>query len=229
MYLLYLDDYHLDDLLFVQSLGRLMRGTRLPLACVHGSGGEVEKLLEAEGYFPRKVGGAFGPLPPAQRRLVEVGMRRASRTLAARLTDEGVPAVGFHAADRGLVRMESGAASRAPAAWFGPLVATGAVPLVSTLVMEGDGPALAPAHVVLTALAAAVEKAAVVLLTRTGRAGLGTPPLAVADAAAFRQHAGELGDGGVVEPLVEAGVALVATTAPAFFGAQGPAGTRLSA
>ena len=38
-YVLYLDDYHLDDLLFVQSLGRLMAGTRPPLVCVHGSEG----------------------------------------------------------------------------------------------------------------------------------------------------------------------------------------------
>lgn len=227
-YLLHLDDYHLDDLLFVQSLGRLMNGARRPLVLVHGSGGGVERLLEAEGFFPDVQDGWFANLSAEWRPLVEQGLRQTNRTLVSKLTDSGVSAVGLHGADRRLVRrIEAGELVVGDVSWMQTLVGSGAVPVVSALVAGVEGSDLADAGAVGGALAQALGSVMPVVLTRTERAGLGQPPVSEASAADLDASAAELADAPSARALLEACGVLLVTSAPAFFAPQGPSGTRI--
>lgn len=229
-YLLYLDDYHLDDLLFTQSLGRLLQGAKRSVVFVHGSGGGAERLLEAQGHFPEKQDGRFVNLTPDEMRLVEQGLRQTNRTLVMKLTDSGVPGVGLHGGDRRLLRRtEDGCVEAGDVSWLRTLVADGAVPVVSALVAGEAGPEPAGAAEALTALARAFapEDVTVVVLTRTGRPGLDNPPVETLPADDLSTCAAELADAGVAAHVMAADVPLLVTTAPAFFAPSGPSGTRI--
>lgn len=229
LYLLHLDDHHLDDLLFVQALGRSLHGAKRPVVLVHGSGGQAERLFEAQGFFPDKQDGRFVNLTPEERPLVEQGVRLANRTLVAKLTDSGVSAVGMHGGDRRLLRRMDGRVVAGDVSWLRSLVSNGAVPVVSALVAGPDAADLAGVDEAISALADAIapDAAHAVVLTRTERAGLGDPLEAVLAAEELPAHATDLADAAVALRLVAAGMTLLATTIPAFFAPQGPSGTRI--
>ncbi len=223
IYLLHLDDYHLDDLLFVQSLGRMLVGNRLPVVLVHGSGGGAEGLLEGQGLFPGKRDGRFVNLTQEEKRLVEQGYRQTNRLLVGKLTDSGVSAVGLHGGDRGLLHRAGEGVEPGELGWLRALVQNGAAPVVSTLLATADGVEPVVPHQALAALAAGLAPdAAVVALTRTGQAGLGTPHLA---AEALAEHAAALADSGAATGVAATGTPLLVTTLPAFLAASGPSGT----
>ena len=227
LYLLHLDDYHLDDLLFVQSLGRFMQGTRQRVVLVHGSGGEAERLLEAAGFFPARQEGRFAALTAPERQLVEAGFRQTNRMLVSRLTDSGVSAVGLHGGDRGLLRWEDGRVKVGNTQWLRTLATGGAVPVVSALIAGDGGAEPVETEAVLAALAGAFssEPVRVVVLTRTERAGLGRPPAAELAPEALEAHAPDLADARVASCLTALGQALLVTSIPAFFAPTGPSGT----
>jgi hypothetical protein len=64
-----------------------------------------------------------------------------------------------------------------------------------------------------------------VVFTRTGRAGLGTPPARALDADAFDAHTAELADAGAARVLADEG--LLVTSPPGFWAAEGPQGTEI--
>ena len=102
IYLIYLDLYHLDDLLFLPSLARMMGRQRRPSCLlVHGAGEQAERLLEAEGLFPERKEGLVQVSTAAEAALVERAARQVNRRIVGALTEEGVPAVGVQGIDRG--------------------------------------------------------------------------------------------------------------------------------
>ncbi|NBC16884.1 MAG: hypothetical protein GVY18_06150 [Bacteroidetes bacterium] len=178
-YLLYLDDYHLEDPVFVQSMARIMqRRDRLPpCLMVHGSGGRAERLLEAEGLFPETEDGVVRPTTPEEEALVERGLRQATRQVVGTLVDEVIYAVGFQGADRGLLqRQADGTLATGDLGWLDALIDQQAIPVIST--MAQDGTAQTPVQVPLRAAALALAQGlnrpdvTLVLFTRTGKSGL---------------------------------------------------------
>ncbi len=229
-YLLHLDDYHLDDLLFMQALGRFMAGAKRSVVLVHGGGGGPERVLEARGCFPEKRDGRYVTLTAEEAALVEQGIRLTNRALVTKLTDSLVPAVGLQGGDRGLLRRDSeGRVVAGNVAWLQRMLDAGAVPVVSAVVAGDTGAEPVGAGDAMTALAQAFapEPIALVVLTRTERAGLGTTPVAEMRADALENHRDELADAAVAAQLATGAWPVLVTTAPAFFAPSGPSGTQI--
>jgi hypothetical protein len=229
LYLVHLDAVHLDDLLFTQSLGRLMMGTSHTLILVHGDGGEADRLLEANGLFPAP--GA--PLSPAERALAEQGVRLQARKLVAALTDAQVPAVGVHGGDRGLLHRRDEEVRPGRVGWLADLAKRRAVPVVSCLV-EGAQPVASDSDV-LGALARGLvsegEQVEGLVFARSDRHAPfemdGGQPRPVVTRAEVAAAAPKLADAEAVKALLGAGISVRVTTPPAFFGPQSPGGTRI--
>lgn len=223
--LIYLDDYHLDDPLYVQRMGRMLGRLRRRPRCllVHGGGERVERMLEAEGRFPERHNGIIEPHDAAEATLIERAIRQVNHQIAGMLTDEMVHAVGFQGGDRGLLCYEgSGGVQARRVRWLGDLVGRGAVPVVSTLVRSGATDALreAPLSSTALALAQALEDVTLVFLTRTDQPGVlvdGTvcPTRKLADV-----PPGLLPNKAPVEAALEAGVRVLLSSATGLFGAE---------
>ncbi len=227
IYLVHLDAVHLDDLLFTQSLGRLMMGTSYRLILVHGDGGQAERLLESAGLFPD----ATSKPSPQESALVDQAIRQAARKIVGLLTDSQVPAVGVHGGDRGLLRVEGGKVHAGSMGWLADLANQRAVPVVSTLV--GGTIGAASDADVLAAIASGLRAAgheveAVVFQRVDARVPLPGDdgrPRAHADASNVAEIASELPDLAAVRALLGAQTAVRMTTPPAFLGPSGPGGT----
>lgn len=161
----HLDDRHLADALFVQTLGRFVAGHASPLAFVHGDGGLTQRALEARGWLPGD------PLPDratdADLDAARVAAVRAQgQTLVRRLSDAGVPAVALQGSDRGLLTVGADGVVAAPRArWLAGEAGRGAIPLVG-LVARTDAGGSVPvtAGAALGALTAGLAGAADVAL-----------------------------------------------------------------
>ncbi len=162
LHLLYVDAVHQADPRFWQVLGRALGGEHPPCLVVHGAGDRIERLREARGLLPDEA------LPPGT---VERVLRMETHRIVGWLTDAGVPAVGFHGGDRGLLQRQGDGRLTAPgAAGLLDLARRRAVPVVSTLL---DADTVGETAEVVAALArASTPPARVVLFSRTGRPGL---------------------------------------------------------
>lgn len=228
--LIFLDDYHLGDPLFVEGLAQRMgRSPALPRCLlVHGGGEEAVRALEGEGLFPEmEEGGVPAVEGGAGAAVVERAVRQLNRTIVGTLTDAGVPAVGVHGADRGLLRAGAdGRIEAGRAGWLHALVAQRAVPVVSALVEHAAGPwRLAPPAQVVRALAAsgAEHGLAVVLLARSGTpGGAGTAALTLHEALAAGTP-----EAGVARAALEGGLEVWLSSPAGLFGGGSRQGTRL--
>ncbi len=166
--LLYVDDRHLEDLLLVQRLARVLKQLPAPMVLVHGSGGRAEQLLEAEGYMPERRSGVLVVRSEHERGLVERGIRETNQRLVAGLNELLIPAVGIQGSDRGLLRRTAtGALQVGRAAWLAQLLRQGVWPVVSTLVAsETQQIVEATAAEVLLALAEVWMPEIVIVLLR---------------------------------------------------------------
>ena len=136
--LVLLDDLHLADALFVQTLGRFVAGHDGPLAFVHGDGGLTGRALEARGILPGD------PLPDGVDAARVAAHRAQTQTLVRRLNDAGVPAVGFQGHERGLLSVDDAGTVIAPrAAWLAGEAGRGAVPVVAATARPASGEAVA--------------------------------------------------------------------------------------
>lgn len=181
--ILYLDDHHLEDLLLVQRLARVLRQLPTPIMLVHGSGGQAERLLEAEGYVPKRQHGVLAAQSDHERALVERGIREMNQRLVAGLNELLIPAVGIQGSDRGLLRRTArGALQVGPASWLVQLLRQGVWPVVSTLVETETRQILeASAAEVLTVLVHAWRSATTVVALLTNSQGhLGDAAVAAA-------------------------------------------------
>ncbi len=235
MYLIYLDDYHLDDLLFVpglaQQMGR-MRQVRPACLLLHGSGDQAERLLEAEGLFPERKGGLVQARTPAEAALIERALRQVNRRVVGALTEEGVHAVGFQGADRGMLRVdEDGTIETGRVAWLKELIEKRAVPVVSALaqhVPEKAARAISvPAAAVALARALAHRDLVVIVFTRNNQPGIieAEQPLPRLSLDALPEAV--LPDAEAVRAVVSAGIPVLLTSVWGLFSAEEPQGTMI--
>ena len=94
--LLFLDDYHVGDPLFLADLGRRLSklGPKARILIVHRAGEAVTRALEGADTDSRAT-------------ITERTIRETNQGIARRLTEEGVPAVSIQGSDRGLFRLSS--------------------------------------------------------------------------------------------------------------------------
>ena len=230
LYLVHLDAVHLDDLLFTQSLGRLMMGTSHRLILVHGDGGQAERMLESAGIFPD----AASEPSPQEQALTDQAVRQAARKIVGLLTDAQVPAVGVHGGDRGLLRVEGGSVQAGSVGWLADLANQRAVPVVSTLV--GGAIGAASDADVLAAIASGLRMAGhevqAVAFQRTDARvllpGDDGRPKPHAEASCVAEIEADLPDPAAVRALLAAQTAVRVTTPPAFLGPSGPGGTLIT-
>jgi acetylglutamate kinase len=233
MHFLYLDDYHLGDPLFLQRLAGLMgrAGRRGPYVLLHGSGEAAERLLEAEGLFPERVGGTPRAGSAREAALVERALRETTGRIVALLTEAGVPAVGFQGADRGLLRQEAdGAVAAGKTGWLKEILGRGAVSVVSALAaVPGEAGREVPLRAAAAALgrAFATEGPTVVFFTRNDQPGVGM-------GGSFRERLplAALPEEAVAEPeavreVVRAGLGAFVSSAVGCFGGTAPRGTHI--
>ena len=123
-----------EDLLFWEQLGRRLKPSpESPLLIFHGPGEVTERILEGDGLaFDSALSTDNG------RRALEDAFRTENRQAAAALTEAGVPAVALMGTDR---RLLTGASPRFDL--LSPLAASGTVPVLGLLAVEGRLPGLA--------------------------------------------------------------------------------------
>lgn len=232
--LVYLDDYHLGDVLFLQGLTRAYgaaRGQAPPSLLVHGSGEEAERLLEAEGLFVERKDGILPAESPAAAALVERAVRQVNRRLVGMLTDAVVPAVGLLGTDRAVLRVDAeGHVNTGKTGWVRALLSQRVLPVVGAYAQQApESGREVDAVSALLALAVAVfdEAPTVVFFTRTNLPGLmdgrETRPEATLDALDPRV----VGDLDALRRVAGAGLPILLTNTARVVGPGGPVGTRI--
>lgn len=237
IYLIYLDYYHLD-VLFVQILARTLANTPrmevLPPMCliVHGSGERAERMLEAEGLFPERIHGVLQVRTPEEQRIVERATKEMNRRIVGILTDATVYAVGFQGYDRGLLRVNpEGGITGSEANWLVDLIKKRAVPVISSLVREGeeqDNVKEAGISDILNALTclAATDEITITMFTRSNRPGIFSKgerlEKITLNAAGMSD---DIPDFETVQSLVKRGKSVLITSVGALREEGGPSGT----
>lgn len=193
--ILYLDDQHLEDLLLVQRLARVLKQLPAPLLLLHGSGGRAEQLLEGEGYTPRRRQGVLVAQSDREQALIERGIRETNQRLVAGLNELLIPAVGIQGSDRGLLRKApDGTLQVGSVVWLERLLQQGVWPVLSTLVAGARHPVEVPAGRMLVALAQAWSTATpwILLLCNTKREVADSEALAACQEAGLNLWTGAL-------------------------------------
>lgn len=243
LHLLYLDRYHLDDLLFMQALARSLAGAGQavpPCVIVHGSGEQAERMLEGEGVFVERDGGVLRGTSPAEAALLERALRETNQKLVGMLIDAVVYAVGVQGANRSLLYLGAdGRPAAGKTGWVRELASKRAVPVVAATVHDPQHQHLcevdvAEAVVILgNAFNAGGEGVEVVFFTKTNRPGLldGTDPTAgpgqagqaIRPEVALAELPGEtaLPEPDAVRRVVEAGLATCVTNVGGFLSGEG--------
>lgn len=174
--LLYLDDYHAGDVLFVQSLARsLARLKQRRAVLVHGSGEHAERALEAEGIFRKRSEGVIPVETAAEHALVERALRHINRKITGALTDAVVPAVGIVGSERGLFIIRGGELHAEDVEWLERLVRKGIVPVVGVFAIDESSGSTGevPIHLAIEALSRSLRtKARAVVFTKTNLPGM---------------------------------------------------------
>lgn len=180
VYVLFLDDYHAGDVLFLQGLARAMaRRTWKPApVIVHGSGEHAERLLEAHGIFRRRTGGVLEIESASEHTLVEQALRSLNQKIVALLTDAVVSTVGVIGAQRNVFAIADGQLCARGATWLYGIARQGVVPVVAA--NARDETSGATGEVALTqaveSLAAGLSRSAegveIVAFTRTNLPGI---------------------------------------------------------
>lgn len=233
IYLVYLDPYHLDDLLFLPGLARMMRRQRRPPCLfVHGSGERAERLLEAEGLFPERRDGLVQIRTAAEAALVERAARQVNRQIVGGLTEEGVPAVGVQGIDRGLLhKNDDGQVAPGRIDWLKALAEKQALPVVSALAQEAGSGRVCEIHLreAARALAEALQADGVVVafFTRNNQPGIldGETPAPERSLDALTEAI--LPEPEAARAIVLAGFSVILTSPAGLFGGDGVRGTQI--
>ena len=94
----------LEDPGLMAPLAAELRGARARVALVHGGGRHVERMLRALAIESRFVDGRRATSPAAMEVVEMILSGVVNKSLAAGLTDAGLPAVGISGRDGGLIR-----------------------------------------------------------------------------------------------------------------------------
>ena len=170
--LLFVDDYHLGDVLFLQALARSIarRPEGSPIMLIHGTGEPAERALEARGFFPERDRGLFKLEHDEEYVVVERAVRVTTRRLAGLLTDALVHAVALSGSDRGLLVIDDrGEVSVGNTTSLRALLDQQVVPVMNTLALDRPRKQSreAPACAVVELLARALEASAIGFFPRS--------------------------------------------------------------
>lgn len=137
IYLLYLDDYHAGDAIFVRSLSQSLARTERPkFLIVHGSGVFGVQALEGHGFFRERKDGVLPVATAEEHALVERAIRHVNRKITGVLTDAVVSSVGVIGSERGLLVASGASLPDVRADWLEALVDSGVVPVVASYASE---------------------------------------------------------------------------------------------
>lgn len=233
-FIIVMDDEHLGDRLFLQHFAKQLARVqqRLPPSLlVHGSGERAERLLEAEGRFPERVGGVLQVQSPDEALLVERAIREMNRKLVGVLTDEVVAAVGVHGVDKKLLRVDpEGRLVVGRIGWVEALMHQHLLPVISALAADAREPRVCEVGTVdaTLRLAEALTAEDVVVVFwgtdayRTLRGDQKTSSRSVDDV-----PADVVSDLAAVRRVVAAGIPVLLSSPDDFFGGEPPGGVRI--
>ncbi len=134
----YLDEYHLGDPLFIPGLARDLASRAAGIVLVHGSGERGERALESLGLIPRSDAGVWRTEGDDQRQAVERAMRDLNREMIHEFNEQGVAAVGAMVGDRGLIRQSAGGLVVGKSAWVSDLARQGVTVLLGAMVQGAE-------------------------------------------------------------------------------------------
>lgn len=176
--ILYLDDYHAGDVLFLQTLARALGrwNARPAPVLVHGSGEAAERALESKGIFRTREGGLLPVESPEEHRLVNQAGKLLNQHILAVLNDAVVSAVGVVGTQRRTLMVEDGRVAASGAEWILAMVRQGVVPVLAAFAREARSGATGevPIADAVAALAAmfGVDDTEIVFFTRTNLPGI---------------------------------------------------------
>ncbi len=176
VHILYLDDYHAADPLFLQSLARsLSRVDRVRFVLVHGSGEHAQQALELEGKVRVRSHGVLPVQTQEEHALVERALREINRRITGILTDAVVASVGVMGSERGLLAVDGTQLRIMRIGWLESLMDQGVVPVVASHASERgtDRTGEVGIHQTVAALVgASSHPATVVAFTKTNLPGV---------------------------------------------------------
>lgn len=233
---LFLDDEHGGDVLFMQNLARsLSRRTWRPAPIiVHGSGRHAERLMESNGIFRSRTGGVLQIQSELEHALVERALLVLNQKIVALLTDAVVSCVGVVGAQRKVFELREARLHTPGAAWLRDLAEQGVVPILAANARdEASG---ATGEIALREGAAALARALerhdetveIVFFTKTSLPGImheGVPrPDVAVDDPALRAS---VADYESLAVLAAAGFSVLLTNSNRLTDARGPSGSRI--
>jgi isopentenyl phosphate kinase len=214
-YLLYLDDYHAGDSLFLQSLARaLVRRAGATCLIAHGSGEHAERMLEAEGLFLKRSSGLLPISTAAEHRIVERAIEEINRKIVKLLADAVVPAVGIVGNRRRLLTIRNGMVEAPNIQWVQKLASDSVVPVISAYASdaESDRTGEVPLSDAVVALAEALlaVRSDVVFFSK------GRLPALEGDHIIYDEIAASAADPVGLKSVLDAGIPSIITTTPQF-------------
>lgn len=229
--LLYLDDYHAGDVLFVQSLARsLARMTGRRIVLVHGAGEHAERALEAEGIFRKREGGVLPVESAAEHALVERALRHVNRKITSVLTDAVVPAIAVMGSERGLFRIHEDKLTAENIGWLEALVLQGVIPVLAAYAVESESGRTGevPIYNAIHALAQAFSRSTrTVAFTKTNLPGIMKGGSPEEEGTIDEIDAGIVADIEGVRYLVSESQSVLLTNTTRLSDSDGPTGTRI--
>lgn len=168
LHILYLDDYHLGDPMFLGRLARGLAAAELELAIVHSSMEAVERGVESLGIFPSRNAAGMLDLTDAEAIAVaERVCRDQNRGIAHELNEAGVAAARMEASSRGLlVGDDEGGLRVGNTDWFTTLAGSGVIPVIAPLAESGGQTGMLDAARLIQLLAEALPDSVALFLTR---------------------------------------------------------------
>ncbi len=238
LYILYLDDYHGGDVLFMQGLSRaLARKAWKPApVIVHGSGEHAERLMESHGIFRERSNGVLAIESAREHALVERALRGLNQKVVALLTDAVVSSVGVIGAQRNVFLMREGRIHAPGAAWVKTICDRGVVPVVAANARDEESGATGELDLTAAVIAFAreatdaISAVDVVFFTKTNLPGLMREGAPRATVSLDDPAVGEVvPDFRAVQRVVTAGLPVLLTNSNRLSDPEGPAGSRLRA
>jgi len=230
-FVLYLDDHHAADALFVQSLARsLARVSRARFLLVHGSGEHGRQVLEGQGIFRDRVGGILPVETQEEHALVERSLRQLNRKITSILNEAVVSTVGIIGSDRGLLVVDGANLIVKRIDWLASLVEKGVVPVIASYASEANSGRVGEVALHRTVAALVSEwssSATAVTFTKTNLPGVmrgGKPEPEVALDAVDERWVSELP---ALGELVSQNIRVLLTNSTRLSDPDGPSGTLL--
>lgn len=227
--LLYLDDFHAGDALFVRSLAQaLARMADRRVLILHGPGEHAERALEGEGIFRDRSGGLMPVETPAEHALLERALRHANRKITGAMTDAVVPAVGVIGHERGLFRIVDGQLQAGNVDWIEALARQSVVPVVAAFAADAatgkTGEVTLPlaAEALLEALA---MRGRIIFFTKTNLPGIMKTGRSEETVALDELNAAFVADAEAIAHVASKNIPILLTNSTALAASGGPTGT----